>query len=75
MKTIDKIDSFLEKLNSEIDPRITEAKKSGGKEYDDFFNSMLKKWKVKSYKDLPKDKQKKFFDAVDAAWSAKKETD
>ena len=75
MKTIDKIDSFLEKLSSEIDPRIAEAKKSDGKEYDNFFNSMLKKWKVKSYKDLPKDKQKKFFDEVDKQWNAKKETD
>jgi len=37
---------------------------------------MLKKWKIKSYKDLPKDKQKKFFDEVDSKWEAKgKETD
>jgi arabinogalactan endo-1,4-beta-galactosidase len=101
MKTIDKIESYLKKmdekyqknimnkelmflyktedldeigLESEVKDRLLEAKK-GGKEYDDFFKGMLKKYKVKSYKDLPKDKQKKFFDEVDKAWKAKKETD
>ena len=34
---------------------------------------MLKKYKIKSYKDLPKDKQKKFFDEVDKAWNSKVE--
>lgn len=70
-----KIDDFLERLDMELDPRISEAKKEGGKEYDKFFNSMLKKYKVKSYKDLPKNKQKSFFDEVDKKWKAKKETD
>lgn len=75
MKLLARIDDFLDRMNAEVDPRITEARKEGGKEYDSFFNSMLKKWKVKSYKDLPKDKQKKFFDEVDKKWNAKKETD
>ena len=53
--------------------RLFEATKIGGKEYDDFFKKMLKKWKIKSYKDLPKDKQKSFFEAVDKAWNSKVE--
>jgi len=75
MKTLVKIDNFLERIESKVDPRITEARKVGGQEYDKFFQTMLKQWKVKSYKDLPKDKQKKFFDEVDKKWKAEKETD
>lgn len=63
-----------EALNKILDDIIQEAK-NGGKEYDEFFKSMLKKHKVKSYNDLPKEKQKKFFDEVDKKWKAKKETD
>jgi len=73
MNTLDKINEYLE--ITEKQERVLEAKKGGGKEYDKFFNSMLKKYKVKSYKDLPKNKQSKFFDEVDKGWSAKKETD
>ena len=72
---IDKIDDYVDRLESEVDPRITEGRKVGGPEYDKFFKSMLKKWKIKSFKDLPKNKQSKFFDAVDKGWNAKKETD
>jgi len=78
MTTLDKINQFLDQLDKKYDlyeDRLIEASKEGGKEYDKFFNSMLKKYKVKSYKDLPKNKQSKFFDEVDKAWSAKKETD
>ena len=32
---------------------------------------MLKTWKIKSYKDLPKPKQDEFFDAVFKAWDKK----
>jgi hypothetical protein len=70
MRMIEKIDEYLEGLD-----RLSEARKVGGKEYDDFFKGMLKKWKIKSYKDLPKNKQKAFFDEVDKKWNAKKETD
>lgn len=74
MKTlIDKIDSYVERMESEVDPRITEARKVGGPEYDKFFRAMLKKWGIKSFKDLPKNKQKDFFDAVDKGWNSKKE--
>ncbi len=62
-------------LTTKVKGRLEEARKIGGKDYDAFFKSMLKKWKIKSYKDLPKDKQKKFFDEVDKGWEAKKETD
>lgn len=72
MKTIDKIDEFLKKLDSEIDPRIIEAKGVGGPEYDAFYKKMLAKWKIKSYKDLPKDQQTKFFDDVDKKWNSQK---
>ncbi len=71
-KTEDLADLGLEAATKD---RLLEAKKVGGKSYDDFFKSMLKKYKIKSYKDLPKDKQKKFFDEVDRGWEAKKETD
>jgi hypothetical protein len=75
MNTTDKIDAYLEKMDVELPQNIAEAKNAGGKEYDAFFNKMLKKYKVKSYKDLPKNKQKTFFDEVDKKWEAKKETD
>ena len=73
MTTINKIDEYLEGLD--IRDSFNEARKVGGKEYDDFFKGMLKKWKIKSYQDLPKNKQKAFFDEVDKKWNAKKETD
>lgn len=108
MKTLDKIDEFINKiderkngldytseylqelgLETDVIERLIEAKKDeykpskylkgkkkvGGKEYDDFFRKMLKKWKIKSYKDLPKNKQDDFFNDVDKGWNAKKETD
>ena len=61
-----------ETLKEILNGMIQEAK-AGGREYDDFFKSMLKKHKVKSYKDLPTDKQKEFFDAVDKKWKSKAE--
>ena len=72
---IDRIDDYVDRIESEIDPRIAEKRKVGGPEYDAFFKKMLKKWKIKSFKDLPKNKQKDFFDAVDKGWNAKEETD
>ena len=91
MKTIDKIDVYLNKMEYQknietedlddlgiefdLKERLLEAKNVGGKDYDNFFKGMLKKYKIKSYKDLPKSKQKAFFDEVDKKWEAKKETD
>jgi len=51
---------------------ITEA--SGGKEaYQKFFNTMLKKFGVKSAAELEGDKKKEFFDAIDAGWEGDNE--
>jgi len=74
MRIIDKIESQIDKIENRLD-RVLEAKrKVGGKEYDEFFKKMLKKWKVKSYKDLPKNKQDDFFNEVDKKWNASGET-
>ena len=43
--------------------------------YEDFFKSALKKWGVSSPEDLGEEEKVKFFDYVDANWTAKKETD
>ena len=43
--------------------------------YEDFFKSALKKWGVSSPEELSDDAKVKFFDYVDANWTAKKETD
>jgi hypothetical protein len=42
---------------------------------ESFFKSMLTKWNIKSPSDLDDKKKKEFFNAVDKAWKAKKETD
>jgi hypothetical protein len=73
INTLSKIDEYLERLESELDPRILEDRKEGGKDYDEFFNGVLKKFGVKSYKQLSKDKQKEFFDFVNSHWTSKKE--
>ena len=44
-------------------------------EYQKFFNSALAKYKVKSPKELSGDKEKEFYDYVDAGWKADNETD
>ncbi len=78
MKILEKIDEKLSifDLAEQIrnhENMISEGAKVGGREYDDFFKEMLKKYKIKSYKDLPKDKQAKFFDDVDKSWDSKVE--
>ena len=45
------------------------------KKYQAFFQTMLKKFGVKSPDELEGDKKKKFFDAVDAGWDADEEKD
>lgn len=44
-------------------------------EYKEFFRDMMKNWGITSIEDLSDEKKKKFFNAVDKAWKAKKETD
>lgn len=77
MKIIDKIDEYIEKIENKSDDKFEKlleaGRKVGGPDYDKFFTSMLKKWKIKSYKDLPKNKQDDFFAAIDKAWNSKKE--
>jgi hypothetical protein len=51
---------------------LSEDKKA---EYKAYFNGMLKKYGVKNPSQLPDDKKKDFFNAVDKGWKAKKETD
>jgi hypothetical protein len=75
MKILNKIDEQIDRIENRMDYVLEGKRKVGGREYDEFFTKMLKKWKIKSYKDLPKNKQKAFFDEVDAKWNAKKETD
>lgn len=43
-------------------------------EYEDFFRAALKKFGVKSPDELEGDKEKKFYDYVDANWKAKNES-
>jgi hypothetical protein len=73
----DVIERLMEAMKQKDDYKPSEylngKRKVGGKEYDDFFKSMLKKWKIKSYKDLPKNKQDDFFNDVDKGWNSKKE--
>jgi len=73
MSVINKIDEYIEGIENRLDKIFEAKRKVGGPDYDKFFMGMLKKWKVKSYKDLPKNKQDDFFKAVDAAWNSKKE--
>jgi len=44
-------------------------------DYKAYFSSMLKKHGYKSPADIPADKKKEFFNAVDAGWKGKKEKD
>ena len=45
------------------------------KKYQEYFNKMLKKYKVKSPDELPKDKKDDFFNEVDEGYDAENETD
>lgn len=72
MSVLDKIEKYIEGVENKF-KKIHEARKVGGPDYDKFFTGMLKKWKIKSYKDLPKNKQDDFFREVDKKWNSKKE--
>lgn len=57
-----------------IEKYLKEAE--GDKEaYQKFFQSMLKKFGVKSPSELDDDEKKKFFDAIDKGWKGDKEED
>ena len=44
-------------------------------DYKAYFQSMLKKHGYNSPADIPADKKKEFFNAIDKGWKGKKETD
>ena len=44
-------------------------------DYQKFFNKALAKFGIKSPKELSGDKEKEFYDYVDAGWKADNETD
>lgn len=79
-KTLDKIDEFIEKVDyrkekaifvKEASEWLDGKRKVGGPGYDKHYKEMLKKWKIKSYKDLPKPKQDEFWDDVFKSWNKK----
>lgn len=45
------------------------------KAYEEFFQKMLKKYKVSAPDELDKETRAKFFDEVDKGWKADKEED
>lgn len=67
-KVIDKLTEKC-KVVEEDETKITESK------YSEYFQSIMKKFGIKSLKGLEPDKKKKFFDAVDKGWKAQKKTD
>lgn len=44
----------------------------GENEYKEYFKKMLKKWGVNSPAELPKDKRKQFFNAIEVGWKGEK---
>ena len=52
---------------------VNEAKSGGKEEYQKFFNSVLKKFKVKSPAELKGEDKKKFYDFIDANWEGDNE--
>jgi len=66
-----------EKCNIKSEKRsiLIDEEKEKDSKYSSYFQSMMKKFGIQSIKGLEADKKKKFFDAVDKGWKAKKETD
>ena len=55
---------------------LNEAEKSKKEqEYQDFFDSKMKKYGVKSPAELSDDEKKKFFNEIDAEWEGQNEED
>lgn len=77
-KTLNKIDSYLNKL-AEKKKKNKKLPFLEGKDeaYEKFFRALAKKHGIDPEKieDLDKDKKKAFFDEVDKKWKAEKETD
>ena len=63
------VGGLLKSIHSQLaEMRINE-------DYKTYFKSMLKKYGYSSPADIPADKKKEFFNAVDKGWKGKKETD
>jgi len=67
------IKEINEKMHRQGDELEDDSVKEGT--YEDFFQSALKKFGVSSPEELSDEAKVKFFDYVDANWTAKKETD
>ena len=61
-----------EAFNNEFYKALSEKEKT---EYQKFFQSVLKKFGVKSPAELSGDKEKEFYNYIDKNWSGKTETD
>ena len=64
------IDSNLDIGTEFPEEPVTE---SDDKDYDEYFQSLLKKWKISSPSELSGEDKKKFYDEVDAGWKGKAE--
>jgi hypothetical protein len=60
----------LEKLLKKLEEGADSDVKGDKEEYQKFFQGMLKKFGVKSPAELSGDKEKEFYDAIDAGWEA-----
>ena len=58
---------------SRIAERVLGKIAGRGKEYQEYFDKLLKKWDVTSPADIPEDKKDDFFNEVDAGWKGKDE--
>ena len=65
----------MKTLQESLKNALNEAKSGDKEAYQKFFNSMLKKYGVKSPAELPADKKDDFFDAVDKGWKGDNESD
>jgi hypothetical protein len=60
----------LEKLLKKLEEGADSDVKGDKEEYQKFFQGMLKKFGVKSPAELSGDKEKEFYDAIDAGWKS-----
>lgn len=76
-KTLEKIDSYLKDLDEKKKKKKLPFLEGKDEEYQKVFRAIAKKHGIdpEEIENLDKEKKKKFFDAVDKAWKADKETD
>ena len=72
LKSFKKVDDLLENIKNSSETKLSEGRKE---EYRKIFMDLLSQYGVKSPKELSKDQKKEFFNKLDKAWKAKKETD